>query len=74
MVREEQPAPEFEARDGSGATVRLADFKGRRVVLYFYPKDDAPGCTKEACGFRDEYKMDGHVAEVLAALNSGGEG
>jgi len=50
MVQEGQPAPDFEARDGSGATVRLAGFRGRRVVLYFYPKDDAPGCTKEACG------------------------
>jgi peroxiredoxin Q/BCP len=54
--------------------VRLADFRGRRVVLYFYPKDDTPGCTKEACGFRDEYNVDGHVAEVLAALNRSGEG
>ena len=50
MVQEGQPAPDFEARDGSGAPVRLADFRGRRVVLYFYPKDDTPGCTKEACG------------------------
>jgi thioredoxin-dependent peroxiredoxin len=55
MVEEGQPAPNFEARDGSGATVRLADLRGRPVVLYFYPKDDTPGCTKEACGFRDEY-------------------
>jgi peroxiredoxin Q/BCP len=74
MVQEGQPAPDFEARDGSGATVRLAEFRGRRVVLYFYPKDDTPGCTKEACGFRDEYNVDGHVAEVLAALNRSGEG
>ncbi len=50
MVQEGQPAPDFEARDGSGAAVRLAGFRGRRVVLYFYPKDDTPGCTKEACG------------------------
>jgi thioredoxin-dependent peroxiredoxin len=55
MVEEGQLAPDFEARDGSGATVRLADLRGRPVVLYFYPKDDTPGCTKEACGFRDEY-------------------
>jgi thioredoxin-dependent peroxiredoxin len=55
MVEEGQPAPDFEARDGSGTTVRLADLRGRPVVLYFYPKDDTPGCTKEACGFRDEY-------------------
>lgn len=55
MLQVEDPAPEFEARDGSGATVRLRDLRGRPVVLYFYPKDDTPGCTKEACGFRDEY-------------------
>ena len=55
MLEEGQPAPEFEARDGAGATVRLADLRGSPVVLYFYPKDDTPGCTKEACGFRDEH-------------------
>jgi peroxiredoxin Q/BCP len=57
MLQEGQPAPEFETRDGSGATVRLADLRGRKVVLYFYPKDDTPGCTKEACSFRDEYAV-----------------
>ncbi len=48
-----QKAPDFSAKDDSGKTVRLADLKGRKVVLYFYPKDDTPGCTKEACSFRD---------------------
>lgn len=57
MLQEGQPAPDFAAKDGSGATVRLADLRGRPVVLYFYPKDDTPGCTKEACGFRDEYAV-----------------
>ncbi|MBI3892737.1 MAG: peroxiredoxin [Candidatus Wallbacteria bacterium] len=47
-------APGFEARSDAGAAVRLADFAGKKnVILYFYPKDDTPGCTKEACGFRD---------------------
>jgi peroxiredoxin Q/BCP len=46
-------APEFSLPDDSGRTVNLKDFRGRPVVLYFYPKDDTPGCTKEACGFRD---------------------
>jgi len=46
-------APDFEAVDQNGKTVRLADFKGNPVVLYFYPKDDTPGCTAEACNFRD---------------------
>ncbi len=49
-----RPAPAFTLQTGDGASVRLADFKGRTVVLYFYPKDDTPGCTKEACSFRDE--------------------
>lgn len=48
-------APEFTAIDETGTTRRLADFRGRPVVLYFYPKDDTPGCTTEACNFRDDY-------------------
>lgn len=48
-------APEFSAETESGETVRLSDYRGRRVVLYFYPKDDTPGCTTQACGFRDSY-------------------
>lgn len=47
------PAPDFSLPDQDGTIVHLADLKGKRVVLYFYPKDDTPGCTKEACGFRD---------------------
>lgn len=49
------PAPDFELLDDQNQTRRLADFRGQRVVLYFYPKDDTPGCTKEACNFRDDY-------------------
>ncbi len=52
-IAEGKKAPEFSLEDAGGNTVSLADFKGRDVVLYFYPKDDTPGCTKEACGFRD---------------------
>jgi thioredoxin-dependent peroxiredoxin len=48
-------APAFSLEDQSGKTVKLSDFKGRKVVLYFYPKDDTPGCTREACAFRDEH-------------------
>jgi len=47
------PAPDFTLSDADGNPVSLSDFKGQKVVLYFYPKDDTPGCTKEACGFRD---------------------
>ncbi|MGL5082678.1 MAG: peroxiredoxin [Microcoleaceae cyanobacterium] len=48
-------APDFTVKDSDGKTVSLADFKGKTVVLYFYPKDDTPGCTKEAQSFRDNY-------------------
>ena len=48
-------APDFTATTDAGTTVRLSDYRGKRVVLYFYPKDDTPGCTTQACGFRDNY-------------------
>ncbi|HRX02006.1 MAG TPA: thioredoxin-dependent thiol peroxidase [Anaerolineae bacterium] len=50
-------APDFELTTDSGASVKLSDFRGRRVVLYFYPKDDTSGCTTQACGFRDAYPV-----------------
>jgi thioredoxin-dependent peroxiredoxin len=52
-IEEGKPAPAFTLKDADGNKVSLKDFLGRNVVLYFYPKDDTPGCTKEACGFRD---------------------
>jgi peroxiredoxin Q/BCP len=48
-------APDFEAVTDEGKHVKLSDYRGKRVVLYFYPKDDTPGCTTQACGFRDNY-------------------
>jgi peroxiredoxin Q/BCP len=48
-------APDFVATTQNGDRISLSDFKGRQVVLYFYPRDDTPGCTKEACAFRDEF-------------------
>lgn len=54
-LKEGDVAPDFTAPASGGATVSLSDFKGKHVVLYFYPRDDTPGCTKEACGFRDVY-------------------
>src|SRR5689334_6775115 len=48
-------APDFKTHDQDGENVSLKDFKGKKVVLYFYPKDDTPGCTKEACSFRDGF-------------------
>ena len=59
-------APDFALKDQNGKTVKLSDFKGRKVVLYFYPKDDTPGCTKEACGFRDGIgQFEGKGSRVL---------
>ena len=49
-------APDFNSKDQNGEEVSLADFKGKTVILYFYPKDDTPGCTAEACDFRDNYQ------------------
>ena len=49
-------APDFTAKDQNGKEISLADFKGTQVILYFYPKDDTPGCTAEACDFRDNYQ------------------
>ncbi len=48
-------APDFKLTDEQGQIVKLSQFKGKRVILYFYPKDDTPGCTTQACGFRDHY-------------------
>jgi peroxiredoxin Q/BCP len=55
VVEEGTPAPDFELPSDSGDRVRLFDLRGNPVVLYFYPKDDTPGCTKQACGIRDAY-------------------
>jgi peroxiredoxin Q/BCP len=55
VVSEGKPAPEFTLEDDAGETVSLSDFRGKSVVLYFYPKDDTPGCTAQACGIRDAY-------------------
>lgn len=53
MLKEGDKAPDFNSKDQNGDPVKLSDLKGQKVVLYFYPKDDTPGCTKEACSFRD---------------------
>lgn len=53
MLHVGDSAPDFAAKNQDGEIVKLSDLRGRRVVLYFYPKDDTPGCTKEACSFRD---------------------
>ena len=63
-LKEGDQAPEFSTATNGGGKISLADFKGKNVILYFYPKDDTPGCTKEACAFRDhfsEFKKRGAV-------------
>jgi peroxiredoxin Q/BCP len=55
-LKEGDKAPAINAKDQNGNEITLAQFKGKKVVLYFYPKDSTPGCTKEACNFRDNYK------------------
>ncbi|MVN87200.1 redoxin domain-containing protein [Deinococcus sp. HMF7620] len=60
-----QPFPDFALPDAQGQVHRLADYSGRYVVLYVYPKDDTPGCTKEACDFRDNALLKGHGAAIL---------
>ena len=55
MIEEGTPAPDFALQSDAGETIRLSDLRGKPVVLYFYPKDDTPGCTKQACGIRDAW-------------------
>lgn len=56
MLLEGEKAPYFEGKDQNGNTVKLTDFTGKKLVLYFYPKDSTPGCTAEACDLRDNYE------------------
>ena len=66
MIKEGKAAPDFTLRDAGGNEVGLADFRGRRVALYFYPKDDTPGCTKQACSLRDSApELNGRGIEVI---------
>ena len=73
MVEEGSQAPDFELKSDAGETVKLSQFRGRPVVLYFYPRDDTPGCTKEACAFRDSY--DEYLAQdaVILGVSRDGE-
>src|ERR1700759_2643903 len=68
-LKEGDKAPAFTANDQNGKQVSLADFKGKTVVLYFYPKDDTPGCTAEACSFRDEYSAFNKKGIVLLCVS-----
>jgi thioredoxin-dependent peroxiredoxin len=65
-------APAFTLKDADGNSVALKDFKGNNVVLYFYPKDDTPGCTKEACGFRDLWADIKKTGTVVLGVSADG--
>jgi peroxiredoxin Q/BCP len=67
------PAPEFEAVTDTGERVKLSDFRGRKVILYFYPKDDTPGCTTQACGFRDQYLVIEEKNGVVLGVSTDGQ-
>jgi thioredoxin-dependent peroxiredoxin len=70
MVEEGAPAPDFELATDDGELLRLSDLRGRPVVLYFYPRDDTPGCTKQACGIRDEYARFREAGAVVLGVSS----
>ena len=65
-------APSFEAKDQDGNRIKLEDYKGKKVVIYFYPKDDTPGCTAQACNIRDNY--DAILKEGITILGVSGDG
>ena len=69
MVEEGKPAPDFELKSDAGETVRLSELKGKPVVVYFYPKDDTPGCTAQACGIRDNYEAFGERGAVVLGIS-----
>lgn len=62
--------PDFELQDQDGNTHRLADYRGKTVVLYFYPRDNTPGCTKQACGFRDNHESIGEEGAVVLGVST----
>lgn len=67
------PAPSFEAKDQNGNIIKLSDFKGRKVILYFYPKDATPGCTAQACNLRDNYEALQKAGYIVLGVSSDSE-
>jgi peroxiredoxin Q/BCP len=65
-----QKAPDFSVLDDSGKRIKLSDYKGKKVVLYFYPKDDTPGCTREACSFRDGLNAVSKLGAVVLGVSA----
>ena len=73
MVEEGKPAPDFELTSDSGEAVKLSELRGKPVVLYFYPKDDTPGCTAQACAIRDNYDEFGQRGAVVLGVSPDSE-
>jgi peroxiredoxin Q/BCP len=69
MPEEGKKAPDFKLKDQNGKSISLQDFKGKNVVLYFYPKDNTSGCTAEACDFRDEFPKFGKLNAVIIGIS-----
>jgi thioredoxin-dependent peroxiredoxin len=74
MIEEGQEAPDFELTSDTGERVRLSQFRGEPVVVYFYPKDDTPGCTAQACGIRDTYEDFEQQGAVVLGVSPDDEG
>jgi thioredoxin-dependent peroxiredoxin len=72
MAKIGERAPEFTLQDAEGNSVSLADFRGKKVVLYFYPKDDTPGCTQESCEFRDSREAFAGVGTIILGVSPDG--
>ena len=70
MLKLNQRAPEFSLQDQDGKTHSLKDYKGKKVLLYFYPKDDTPGCTTQACNFRDDYRALQKLGLVILGVSA----
>ena len=73
MIAEGAPAPDFELTGDGGETVRLSDLRGTRVVLYFYPRDATPGCTRQACGIRDSWDAFRETGAAVFGISPDGE-
>jgi len=73
MVEEGKPAPDFELTSDAGERVKLSDLRGKPVVLYFYPRDDTPGCTTQACGIRDHWDDFGERGAVVLGVSPDAE-
>lgn len=72
MLKEGDTALDFELLDHKGNKIKLSDFKGKKILLYFYPKDNTPGCTKEACDFRDAYDLILDTGAVVIGISPDG--